>query len=69
MDIRSIEEKINDLPDDLKQEVLDFIDFLLIKKSRKSDSAPFDFNWEGAISEYKKAYSSVSLQHQAKDWR
>ncbi len=67
-----IERKINMLPDDLKQEVLHFIDFLLTRrKSEKAKQAKqLDFSaWEGALSEFKDEYTSVELQHQATQWR
>jgi hypothetical protein len=67
-----IERKINMLPDDLKREVLHFIDFLLTRrKTEKAEQAKqLDFSvWEGALSEFKDEYTSVELQHQAMQWR
>ncbi len=34
METYDIESKINSLPDELKNEVVDFIDFLIMKKKR-----------------------------------
>ncbi len=69
MDIQSIEYKLNTLPDELKEEVLDFIDFLISKNKHKTVATPFDFSWEGGLSDSKEEYSSVELQHRATDWR
>ncbi len=69
MDTNLIEHKFNELPNDLKREVLDFIDFLITKKREKTVSSQFDFNWEGSLSDFKNKYSSVNLQHKSMEWR
>lgn len=69
MNIGLIEQKFNALPNDLKKEALDFIDFLMTKKRSKSVSGQFDFIWEGSLSEFKESYNSVDLQHQSAEWR
>ena len=60
----NIEERIQELPNDLKKEVLDYIDFLLNKyKSKdikKADS--FKFNWEGGLSDANIKISSVDFK-------
>ena len=48
---RAIEEKLEVLPVDLKKEVLDFIDFLLIKYKKKNKKRKFKFDWEGGLAE------------------
>ncbi|MCD6101560.1 MAG: DUF2281 domain-containing protein [Candidatus Cloacimonetes bacterium] len=69
MDVHSIEIKLNSLPDNLKREVLDFINFLISKKKPKTVSSKFDFTWEGGLSDIKYQYTSVELQHQSMEWR
>jgi len=69
MEANNIENRINELPDDLKKEVIDFIDFLIMKKNQGKTTEGFNFNWEGGLAELKDKYSSVDLQHQASDWR
>jgi hypothetical protein len=71
MDVHSIEQKLNSLTDELRREVMDFIDFLLSKKraGTKQAQTPFDFLWEGGLSDVKDKYSSVELQHRSLDWR
>jgi len=61
--------KFNALPNDLKREVLDFIDFLMTRKNRETISNQFDFTWEGGLSDMKDKYNSVDLQHQSMEWR
>ena len=71
MDTYSIEKKLNLLTEELKSEVMDFIDFLLLKRksnaTQKKDQ--FDFLWEGGLSEAGQEFSSVELQHRSTDWR
>ena len=65
------------LPSKAQQEVADFIEFISIKylpsakltKRKSIGSQDFKFKWEGSISEYKKQYTSVELQHKANEWR
>lgn len=67
-----IEKKINQLPDELKKEVLDFIDFLIVKYNnnvKRSEKKVFTFDWEGGLSDYKNKYTSVELQHISTKWR
>jgi len=69
---KDIEEKIKSLPENLLKEIDDYIDFLLSKHFNEQDKSPdknFNFRWEGALSNLKKDYSSVELQHKSLDWR
>ena len=69
MNTQFIEQKFNELPNDLKQEVIDFIDFLITRKKPKLVLDHFDFNWEGSLSEFKGKFNSVDLQHQSTEKR
>ena len=66
-----VEKKIDKLSPELQKEVIDFIDFLILKNKPFSNikKNKFNFNWEGGLSDIKNKYSSVELQHKAKDWR
>ena len=67
-----IEKKLNELPDNLKKEVLDFIDFLMFKSRKsaeKEENKEFIFDWEGGMADYKEKYDSVKLQHLSQAWR
>jgi hypothetical protein len=61
--------KFNKLPEYLKKEVIDFIEFLTKKHQVPKGSKNFSFNWEGSLSKLRKDYSSVELQHKAAEWR
>lgn len=67
MNANLMERKFNALPDDLKKEAWDFIDFLMTKRRHEKISSQFDFTWEGGLSRIKDKYSSVDLQHQSMD--
>ncbi len=65
-----LEVKIRELPDYLKMEVLDYIEFLLKKyKDKKTGKRKFKFEWEGGLSEIREKFTSVELQHRALEWR
>ncbi len=64
-----VKERLEELPEDLKKEVLDFIDFLLEKRVKRVKKKRFTFDWEGSLSELKDKYTSVELQHKAMEWR
>ena len=64
-----IKAKLEELPEGLKKEVLDYIEFLLQKYGKKAKNRKFRFDWEGGLSELKDKYTSVGLQHRALEWR
>ena len=66
---KEIELKIRDLPEDLKKEVLNYIDFLLKKYKNAGKAKKFKFDWEGGLSEMQEKFTSVELQHKALEWR
>ncbi len=67
---KEIETKIKELPDELKREVLDYIEFLTNKyKLKKKRKRSFKFDWEGGLEELKDKFTSVELQHKSKEWR
>ena len=70
MKTHEIEAKIDKLPDHIKPEINDFIDFLLAKYGdKKIDKSEFNFDWEGGLSKLKNKFTSVELQHKAMEWR
>ncbi len=65
-----IKVKMQKLPEDLRKEVLDYIEFLVMKyKSKERKTRKFRFDWEGGLSEIKEKLSSLELQHKALKWR
>ncbi len=70
METQKIKSKLEELPEDLKREAYDFIEFLLQKHGvTKAKKGKFKFDWEGGLSNLKKKYTSVELQHKALEWR
>lgn len=67
---KEIELKIRELPEDLRREVLDYIEFLLKKyRDKEIKVKRFKFDWEGGLSELREKFTSVELQHRALEWR
>ena len=69
---REIEMKVQQLPDVLRREVLDYMEFLRKKHnstSTKSKAKKFRFDWEGALSGMRGEFTSVELQHRALELR
>lgn len=64
-----IQTKAGQLSEQLQQEVLDYIEFLLAKYPQFSEPKPFRFDWEGGLSKLQSQYTSVELQHKALEWR
>ena len=62
-----IETMLDELPPELRQEVEDFVQFLLEKRVRKA-KGKFRFDWEGALADLGNQYTSVELQHKALEW-
>ena len=66
--MKNLEEKIKELPPDLHQEVMDFVDFLLEKRGRKPGKK-LRQDWAGALKDYRDQYTSLELQKKALEWR
>ena len=66
--MKSIEERVKNLPPELKKEVQAFVDQLVAKGKRKS-GCNFQFDWAGALKDLRDKYSSVELQHKISEWR
>ncbi len=61
-------ELLDQLPPELEREVVDFVEFLLQKRTKK----PGKFlrqDWAGALEEYRDQYTSLELQKKALEWR
>lgn len=70
MNIKQINKKIEKMPPDLISEVMDYIDYLMHKYAVVSKTKkPFNFSWEGGLTEISKKYTSVDLQHKVLKWR
>jgi len=65
MESEIIKTRLEELPKELRREVLDYIDFLLHKYGGKAKKGRFRFDWEGGLSDLKEKYTAVELQHKA----
>jgi hypothetical protein len=65
---KPLEELIQELPPTLREEVRDFVEFLLTKRDRPANRR-LRQDWAEALKDDHGSYSSVDLQHQALDWR
>jgi len=68
MNMKTIEEKIKELPPELQKEVEDFVQFLLEKRVRKY-GRKLRQDWAGALRDYRNQYTSLELQKKALEWR
>jgi len=63
-------DKLQQLPDPLRKDVLEYIERLLKQHQDKpSGKRQFTFTWEGGLAELRDKTSSVELQHKALEWR
>lgn len=60
-------EKIERLPPDLREEVEDFVDFLLEKKMKRA-RRQLRLSWAGGLREFRDEYTSLELQKKALEW-
>ena len=66
--MKSIDERIKNLPPALKKEVEKFVDVLL-RKQRKKSRGKLKMDWAGALKDLRGKYTSVELQHKISEWR
>ena len=66
--MKTIDDLIKGLPPELRDEIEDFIEFLIERRLKKTHGKP-TFGWAGALSDLKEKYSSVELQHRISEWR
>lgn len=65
---KSLEDMIQELPPDMRAEVIDFIEFLIAKRGRQPRET-LRQDWAGALREYRTQYTSLELQREALSWR
>jgi Protein of unknown function (DUF2281) len=65
--MKSLDDKIRELPPELQQEVESFIESLSGKMKPEGPTQP-RLDWRGALQDLSADYSSVDLQHKAIDW-
>lgn len=65
--MKTIEERIRELPPDLQAEVVDFIEFLAQRASRRKGAMRQD--WAGGLASFREQYTSTELQRRSLEWR
>jgi len=65
--MKTLVEKIGELPPEDQREVEDFVDFLTEKKVKILKKTP-NFSWAGASKDMRDQYTSVELQHKIMEW-
>jgi len=66
--MKTLEEKIKQLPPELKEEVEEFVEALLKKKKGKKQKF-LRQNWAGALAKYRDKFTSLELQKKSLEWR
>lgn len=66
--MKTLEDLIRELPPELRQEVEDFVQFLLEKRGRRA-WRKLRQDWAGALRDYRDQYTSMELQAKALEWR
>jgi len=65
---KPLDDLVKELSPDLRDEVRDFVEFLLSKEQNTAYGVPA-FSWEGALRDLSSQYTSVDLQHLIVRWR
>ena len=69
MNTQNINDKLESLPNYLKREVLDYIEFLKNRYKIHGKKEHFSFIWEGGLKDIKEQFNAVQLQHKLRDYR
>lgn len=65
--MKTIEERIRELPPDLQAEVVDFLEFLAQRASRKKGTVRQDS--VGGLAGFRDQYTSCELQRKSLEWQ
>jgi len=66
--IEEVIKKTAELPEELQQEVADFVEFLSQRRTRPRRKK-LRLDWAGGLKDLRDKYTSVELQHKASEWR
>lgn len=66
--MKSVEERIKELPPELRQRVEEFVTSLVKMRTGRSQRKP-SLSWRGALKNLRNRYTSVDLQHKILQWR
>jgi hypothetical protein len=62
--MKTLEERIRELPPHLQREVEDFVEFVARRRLPCPKKRKPTFDWEGGLEDLKDQYTSVELQHE-----
>ena len=65
--MEDVKDLFDKLPEDLKREVIDYIEFLLERRASHG-RGKLKLQWKGSLKEFRERYTSVELQHKATEW-
>jgi hypothetical protein len=65
---KTLEELVQELSPDLRDEVRDYVEFLLAKRGGRGEKT-LRQDWAGALRDYREHYTALGLQRQALKWR
>ena len=63
----NIIEQFNQLPADLQEKAIKYIDSLLTQKELQRKKKP-KLDWAGGLKEHRNEYTAVELQEKVSDW-
>lgn len=66
--MKTIKERIKEMPPELQQEVEDFALFLIKKRGNRTKRT-LRQDWAGALKDFRGKYTSLELQKKALEWR
>lgn len=69
--MQTFKELIDQLPPELQQEVKDFVEFLLERRTirlKEEKKGELKLHWRGALRDLRDKYTSVELQHKVLEW-
>jgi len=67
--MKSLDELVQELPPEKRQQVRDFAEFLAERLQRPRQGRRLRLQWAGGLREYRDQYTSLELQRKALDWR
>ncbi len=66
--MKTLEELVRELPPDMQEEVREFAQYLLEKRT-KGKKRFLAQTWAGGLKEFRAQYTSLELQKKALEWR
>jgi hypothetical protein len=64
----AIEQAVQLLPWEIREQVREFIESLLAERNAPSEARRPNLEWRGALRDLREQYTSVELQHKVIEW-